>query len=223
MLKVFKDKVVKQQGLQRSGTNYTKFLLENNYDVKMMTRLKHQHYTSAKWNRGVDVFVTIKHPLAWLVSIRRQQMLASSGVSRDDGGGVPMYPPMGKHDSFSDWFQCEGKRLCDHWSDLNNGWLNISLVGVISARYEDLLQSPEEETERIAGENGWARTSDKFVIPLRNMGMGVEIAYQGGRSFDPSSYIDQSYFDSFSDEDIELCKEHLDKDLMERFGYTFAR
>lgn len=192
MLKVRRDVVLKQYGLPRSGTNYTKFLIESNYFVTVLCNRggwKHGRYQGPA---NTDLIVTTKHPISWLVSI------------------------WNRRSRFDVWMKRHGRRMCIRWNNKNNHWLNLNVgVRVFPIRYEDLLLNPNEELDKF----GWHRKSPTFIIPKRHMIMGHETTGESSMPFDPSFYLEHRYFDLYSHEDFAIAKKHLDGDLMERLGY----
>ncbi len=64
---------IKIHGLQRSGTNYLAYLINQNFDAKALVNAggwKHGPYM-AHWELGREVHVAVitKNPYAWLVSL----------------------------------------------------------------------------------------------------------------------------------------------------------
>lgn len=195
MLKHYRHITLKQYGLQRSGTNYTKFVIESNYLVTVMTNLGGWKHGPYQGPANVDVIVTIKHPLAWFISIWRAE---------------PVRP------QFNVWFQRTCRGLCRRWNNMNSHWLNIDAgVRVIPMRYEDLLADPEGET----GKYGWGRTSVEFFVPKNKMTMGHETTGETGWPFDPNFYLEERYRKWYRIQEVQFVREHLDQNLLKRFDY----
>ena len=66
-------KQIKQFGLQRTGTNYLRILLESNYNVQILTNIggwKHGFYNVPQiMKKELDCIVMCKNPFSWLVSL----------------------------------------------------------------------------------------------------------------------------------------------------------
>lgn len=202
--------IIKQFGLQRSGTNYTKHLLVENYNVKVMTNSggwKHGYYRAKPIpTNEVDVIITIKNPYAWLVSVYNY------------------FNPHPRNISLKEFirreYKFEGMRNKSpiiHWNTMNNHWCNLMLWNhkVVVVKYENLLIDAEKYCDIIATELNLKRTRIDFYDP--KMEIMANALEHPDKKFNREYYIQKKYMDEFSDDDIYFIKNQLDKNLTTRF------
>lgn len=228
-------KRIKQYGLQRSGTNYTKFLLDRNYDVDVLTERggqKHGHYALDASGLEVDaVVVTVKNPFAWLVSMFNfLNSLASERYRHPEDWddflcGEFLSPQPSSVLFFDNPAEC--------WSKMNRHWLSIydpSVSVVVITRYEDLLASPEEETNRIATMVGLERRAAPFEVPTMQLAHYLRKnetqdwpAFQTKDKFARKTYyLNEEYAAHFSDTHLRFVGGYLNSALLGALGYREA-
>ena len=127
--------VVKQFGLQRTGTNYLRQLLMHNYNARVLTNgggWKHGRYKVKRvLGHEVDCVVMTKNLLSWLWSY---------------------YKYTGQNGTFVQFVTCG--TYIEHWNALNGHWLDVAErltdSKMIFSRCEDLVANPKKECQRIA-------------------------------------------------------------------------
>lgn len=202
-------KTIKQYGLQRSGTNYTKLMLTTNYKVDIKTNeggWKHGYVVSrCHFNKELDLIITIKNPYAWLVSIYNY------------------FHPSGHNTSISKFIRnkyCyEGmvnKTPIHHWNTMNKHWCHLMLLNhkVVVVMYEDLLCIPEYACNLIADQLNLERKSNSFYIPQNQV---MANAKENDKLFDKSYYLEKKYLNQFTSDDLEYIQENLDSELYKEY------
>lgn len=192
-------KMVKQYGLQRTGTNYVERLLRLNYDVRVLTNKggwKHGPYRLPELlGEDLDCIVSIKNPLSWLWSMHK-------------------YKPNGEH------FRTHVRngRYINLWNEYYRAFdkLRLDHHKVIVVRYEDVLENTQTTIERIAYLLGLESTTKTF--------QDVETVIRSGHrvtrvKFDRSFYLKKKYLGSFDKELLTFAFMALDKELLREYGY----
>ncbi len=227
-------------GLFRSGTNYTRTLLELNY--KTMT-----FYDSHGWKHGIiptftkgsgyvysdfPTITVIKDPLAILDSWFKYMI-----------GHNVNFRILTTDDSFSSFIRSKiyyfngadkihpeyvFQNPIQMWNFIV--WNHISFVkqtNGVYVRYEDLLNNPEETCSKISNKFQFERKTDKFAVPekvtknmVSNMKRKSEEVYFRNKTFDKKDYFnDKKYLDKFSPDDLLFVKKELDNELLDMLDY----
>ncbi|MGR5254375.1 hypothetical protein ACPV5S_19460 [Vibrio astriarenae] len=223
-------------GCFRSGTNYSKSLLELNFDCSVRNNLfgwKHGFVPIVSLDSKVThetlfdgaYFVT-KNPYSFLVSLYRYYKEAKLNILAKEGfddfvknrivifdGGNQKSP------------QLRFSSPVELWNSMN--WNYSSHSSLIHVRYEMLLERPKATTERIAKKIGLEAKSGSFEIPRKRVKrMNDSVDYKDasdmmtGQKFNSKQYTQNEYMDMFSPELIDFVQEQLDDELVEKLGYT---
>lgn len=199
---------LKQYGLQRSGTNYTRMLLLKNYFTNIVANeggWKHGYYqATGSFRNEAHLIITVKDPFAWLVSICRYSFVHIRKT-------LPEF--------IRTKYGFEG--LCNsnpivHWNTMNLHWSNLILNShkVCVVRYEDLLEYPQEVCDVVAKRVGLYRQENQFYIPKGKVSQNTT---EGSGVFDRDFYLQKRYMKAFTGEDVKFIRSQLDERLLEEF------
>lgn len=197
-------KTVKQFGLKRSGTNWLYDLLTANFNVKVLTNgggWKHGEYRVKRLlGHETDCVVISKDPFSWLVSMHR-------------------YRAKWGKESFARLVN-DGDMIA-HWSVLHRNWLDAaarvreSVIAFI--RYEDVLRSPKQTLQLLAGKLDIERSSGDWIIETRRVVPG------GGHSKNNFNrrpyYLNRAYMNSFNEKMVDTVRRLVDEDVVTELGY----
>lgn len=189
--------VIKQFGLQRTGTNYVRLLLLHNYPVKILTNgggWKHGHY---KLNDDTDCVVMTKHLLGWLPSYWRYA---------------------GRPGTF-EGFVRRGTHV-EHWNMLHAHWLRVadSLKNskMVFCRCEDLVRFPKRECAKIAKALGLKRSKGKFWDTNKRITANGKLT---PALYDRRAYLQQRYLKNYNKGLLKFVSTMQDDDVARRLGY----
>jgi hypothetical protein len=238
-----KEPQIKQFGLHRSGTNFLRVILQENYHVEVLSReggWKHGPYEVPKrLGRELDCVICVKNPYAWLVSIYNYRhpkkdipfpAFVRSPIHIVHPGG----PDRAIH-------KPNPVRL---WVEMNEHWLSVKLQShrLFVFAYEKVLAAPRESiqelvttlklerrvplTHRLKTAVGAAAQEPEFFVPPRQLG-ALRDDYKkknlaAGTTFDPGQYTRQEFFRAFTPDLLDFVNENLQSDLVTRLGYTMA-
>ncbi|WP_435236661.1 hypothetical protein ACR30L_03510 [Psychromonas sp. PT13] len=236
MLSVKHQKRIAIAGCFRSGTNYTKTLLETNFHCQVKNDLfgwKHGFIPIITKGSSLDhtvsfdagVFVT-KNPFSFLVSLFNyfesvdkniqaekefSQFIASKIIIRDSG---QINSPSLRFSS-----------PIELWNMMN--WNYLSSPNFTHISYEALLENPETYINQIAKQINIVKKKGPLKFPTKqvkrmkdNHKFVILEEYESTQSFNKSSYQDHQYMNRYTLSDIELILERLDDELVQQLGYT---
>ena len=233
--------VIAVAGALRSGTNYLKFLLEQNYDVAADSN-------AFGWKHGgVPVFAAsaqlsypdmplayiVKNPYAFVVSLHRyhqRKIKAGHRISLDAEAEFNAFltSPVTIFDSQLDGSpQLRFSSPVQYWNFLywNLETLDPKRFRVAGFNYEDLVTNPLgiRMVESVAG---LTRRSEELETPknqLKRLGgavmTGEKSTAEGDEDFDGSYYTEKRYLGSFTDEQLAFMRAEIDPWLMQQRGY----
>ncbi len=219
-------KTIKQFGLQRSGTNLTKFLLESNYAVEVeVNRTSWKHGFCDSFHQQTDIVVTTKNVYAWLDSIYRYWIIGnhpeaqrSKKVYGERFAAFLRQPFRFEHANSPD--------AISHWNLMHRHWLGlereIAPRRIAVLRYESILENAESACNQVARELDLARNPSAFVRPERKMAVGGERTGVTKRPFDPSFYLERRYLSWFLPDDLRWIGLRVDPEIMKRLDYSIA-
>jgi len=225
-------------GLFRSGTNYTRTLLEYNYKVEVSyDKWGWKHgpmptYTSSSQNSYSDegVLLVVKHPLSTLDSIFSYAKKNGRNIRCDTSSfrNFLLNPIIYFHEGEELSPEYYFKNPLQMWSSIV--WNHLSLVekknGVV-VRYEDLLKDPATAIKNVGTVLKLEKNSVDFLVPenvTQNMNdkkkrQGKE-DYITSKKFDKSEYFkNKEYLVNYDSELIEFAGSELNKDLLKKLGY----
>lgn len=224
-------------GLFRSGTNFTRTVLEWNFDVDVV-------YDAYGWKHAFVPTFSDFSPLGYpdgklLVVVRNPYSALVSWYRYATGNGRNI---CGDTRSFSAFLRGRVYFRDDTNSSLKPEyyfsnpiqmwnsvvWNHVSVAkqaGGCVVEYDELLRRPEATCNRIARHLGLKRKSEDFEIPqkrLRNMHDGMQskqkARYQTNKQFDGSGQLDKDYLAEYSDEDLAFVRESVASELASMAG-----
>ena len=227
-------------GLFRSGTNYTRTLLELNYETQV-------RYNALGWKHGViptytkdsgyrypelPTITVVKEPFAVLDSwLRYFKKRGKNLRSEFNGKGISSFI-RNRIVYFNEAAETSPEYRFVNPVQMWNFvvWNHLSFVkknGGIVLKYEDLIRDPETACQKVAEKFGLQRKSGEFVIPeytTRNMNDSGERYrsedYMTGGRFERKEYFaGREYLKKFSPRDREFIRKELDPELLDMLGY----
>jgi hypothetical protein len=234
---------IKQFGLHRSGTNFLRVILQENYQVMVLSNeggWKHGPYeVQERLGRELDCAVCVKNPYAWLVSLYKYRH-PEKDIPFPDFVREPIHiiGPDGPDRAID---KPNPVRL---WVEMNEHWLSVKLQShsLFVFAYEKVLAAPRESTRglakalklerrvplthRLKTMVGAAAEEPEFYVPPRQLG-ALRDHYKkknlaDGTTFDPGHYTRQEYFKAFTPDLLDFVNENLQPDLLTRLGYKLA-
>lgn len=225
-------------GIFRSGTNFTRGVLEMNYVCRA-------EYDSFGWKHAPFPILSAGSRLALpeipSLFVTRNPFYALSALftyaarnprnirsAADDGMTAFLTRPVVIFDGGAEvspelYFETPVAL----WNGLNWNYLSTvgRLPGRVHMRYEDLVARPEQSAAEVAAALGLERKPGAFEVPhnrMRNLGSNMHNVdrFQTDKAFDLSGTRFASYGALFSDADRALVLDGADRDLVERAGYA---
>jgi hypothetical protein len=233
-------KEIKEYGLHRSGTNFLRVILQENYEVVLLTNTggwKHGFYElPQRLGREIDLAICVKNPYAWLLSFYNH-----------------LQPE--KKISFAEFLQQplnlqrperQDRALCADgpaqlWVQMYEHWLAVELRNHrrFIFRYEDVLADPRASIQelvsalelrrrkpwhyRLRRSLGLENGEPRFFLPSIRLG-AVPQNYKGkhikrGEEFNSAQYTRHEYLKSYSPDMLDFVNQHPQPQLLERLGY----
>ncbi|MEP3349835.1 MAG: hypothetical protein ABJN96_07765 [Marinomonas sp.] len=228
-------KTIAVLGCFRSGTNFTKALLELNYTCKVVNDV-------FGWKHGVVPIVSntlrsnfsfeydgcyfiTKNPYSFLYSLYKYFSTVGLNIKA--------------HKGFSDFIRNEiivfdqsqakspkmkFKNPVELWNFMN--WHYHSLDNIKHVRYEKLIESPELIVSKLADKLDLKRLDASFVVPenkIKRMNDKGDynglLEYQTKEKFDRNVYSSNSYMLEYKKSDIDFVLNSLDHGLISSLGY----
>jgi hypothetical protein len=213
---LFEKKILKQYGLPRSGTNYFKWIIENNYLAKVLVNKKGWKHGECL-TIGMKNFATIKNPYAWCLSVHKfiVQNFRSKKWS-------PFETELGESSSIEDFmgnkFKMKSEQKCYEFENPILYWnfavKNWHECGVNIIKYEDLLIDMHEKLYHLK----LKRIADKKMQCIVLPGMEKTLIKEGSH-FDYKYYLDQEYMYEINKNCRDILKMNIDFDLAKKMQY----
>jgi len=228
-------------GALRSGTNFLKYLLEQNFLVCAdfdAFGWKHSGVPVLGRNSTLDypdvpLAYIVKNPYAFAVSLHRyHQRISMHGdrvsVSGSEGWSAFLTSPIVISDSqLTASPQMRFANPLQYWNFIywNLETLDQKRFRAVGFNYEDLIANPET-VRRIETAVRLRRRSATLATPgnqMRRLGARAAPAsissYETPERFDPDYYTDRRYLDSYTPEQLAFIRSEVSPWLMERRGY----
>lgn len=235
-----KEKKIALVGGFRSGTNYTRTIMEWNYECEMV-------YNAYGWKHGYIpivsegspvarrtepvVFVT-KNPFSSIRSLYKYYKSVGRNVIADVGWKRFLRGRFITYDYFLPKSpQYRYSNVVDYWNSMNWNYSSLGVNDSISVHvaYEEMLRKPLLASNAVAKTLGLSeryRSKKQFLVPemvTKNMNDSERPnanIYVTDKRFNRLSYGDEAVFKVFDREDIEFILAHLDLELVDRLNYT---
>ncbi len=233
--------VVAVVGALRSGTNYLKYLLEQNYDVTA-------DFNAFGWKHaGVPVLADgtgfeypdlpltyiVKNPYATVVSLHRyHQRKVKQGhvisLAGEEDFNAFLTSPVTVFDSqLKGSPQLRFANPVQYWNFVywNLETLDRQRFQAVGFNYEELIVEPEaifkvEEITRLRRLSQEVATPTNQLKRLKGTPMSEAVSgYETGEDFNPAYYTDKHYLGSFNDEQLAFMRQQVDPWLMQQRGY----
>jgi hypothetical protein len=225
---------VKIYGLQRSGTNYLTYLVNENFEnTQVLVNLggwKHGTY-SAPWELGQEVHVlaVVKDPYAWLVSVYKYWGPERKLRIGPDLRGVSFHDFVRNRCYFERQngvpYLFRASNPVQHWNNMNFHWTTILMneKKLFVLNYESLLARKEKCLEMIGTTFGLTRKSQEIIDCDTILEPADEKTKPTNRPWTSKEYfLNQGYLDFYTPETLEFVNEQLDLDLMVGFNYDYV-
>lgn len=234
---------IKQFGLHRSGTNFLRVILQENYHVSVLADeggWKHGPYeVPERLGRELDCVICVKNPYAWLVSLHKyrhpEKDLPFADFVRSP---IHVVGPDGPDRAID---KPNPVRL---WVEMNEHWLSVKLQShsQFVFPYEKVLAAPRESIQELVTTLklerrvpiahqlkkmvGAAVVEPEFFIPSRHLNHLPDqykkrnLAH--GSTFDPGQYTRQDFLKAFTPDLLDFVNGNLQPGLVTRLGYQMA-
>ena len=232
---------IKQYGLHRSGTNFLRIILQENYHVSVLTNVggwKHGFYElPQRLGRELDCIICMKDPYAWVHSFYNyrhpEKDLPFSDFVRNE---LTLIGPDGPEHTIT------SPNPLKHWVRMHEHWRAAELKEhrKFVFRYEEILANPAASIQelvrvlklerkksvgyRVMRLVGLAGQEPKFFLPSIRLGAVPEKYkdkhFKRGEAFDANRYTKLKYLDAFTPDLLAFAKEQLNADLVRSLGYN---
>lgn len=224
-------------GAFRSGSNYTRALLELNYDVRVFSGnggFKHapvpaifeaESFRPFPW----PILAPVKDPYAWLASMWRyvNDVGARHTIHGETWASFLTEPLIVFQGNIAGFPKYRFANPVDYWNAINYNLVTLPEDARRIVRYEDMLADPEAECASIAAQFALARTSPTFqsvTRRVRNMDDRDRprdvTAYVKDEPFDPEPFRQHAHDEQFTEPERGWVREQLDAALCDRLGYS---
>jgi Sulfotransferase family len=201
---------IKQYGEKRTGTNVLRALLYSHFrDVTVLMHvLGDKHSPPSPDARGcrpgtLGFVVSVKHPYAWLASVRRFALLDPQSPAPDT------------------------RAACERFNANYRSWLALRAEHgerVVVVRYERLLAHPSACLARIARSLGLERQTAGAIDLPANVVVPTRCDHMPTRTapvpFDRDYYVRRDYLADLSDADKDTMRARIDWAQLAPYGYA---
>jgi hypothetical protein len=223
-------------GAFRTGTNYVRFLLEQNFQCRIL-------YDAYGWKHGgvpvvtrysglaypsIPVVYVVKHPAAFITSLYDYFIDKNRNIAAPTDWASFLREPLVIFDSKPE--ESSQMRFANPMQYWNFIYWNLSTLPAarfqsFGLRYETVLENPQGEIGRVAEALGLHRKSEGFSLPegkLARMNDKQRFEPQKAvttETFNAVLYRNNSYLNRYADADLDVLRAELDPQLMARFDY----
>lgn len=213
-IKVGRKPVIKVYGLLRTGTNYMTRLLELNFDVFCLASTENGwKHGKCQYNEKLYYVFMVKNPYSWIVSFREWEQLhgrSSDNTLTEFMSGSVTHPQLKEAWALDNPISA--------WSIALNSWSAYQgLSNVVFVRYEDLIDSYDEQLCRIGDTFGFSKRWESF----RNLEARADSwkTPRPRRKLSRDFYRNEEYLQLFTENDMALIRASLNRELVESYGY----
>ncbi len=224
-------------GAFRTGTNYIRFLLEQNFDCRIL-------YDAYGWKHGgVPVFTrysglaypslpvvyVVKHPASFISSLYDYFSDKHRNIAAPTEWQAFLREPLVIFDSKAEESaQMRFSNPMQYWNFIywNLSTLPPDRFSSTGLRYESALENPQGEIGKVAQRLRLRRKSSPFSTPqgkLARMNDRQRFEPQKAvtrEAFDAVLYQDNRYLRRYTESDLACLRAELDAQLLARFGYS---
>lgn len=207
--------VVKVYGLLRTGTNYMTRLLELNFDVFCLASTEEGwKHGACEYNEQFYYVFLVKNPYSWIVSFREWEQIHG----RTDASSLTEFISSAvTQQQLNDAWKLENPVTA--WSESLRSWSQYQgRSNVIFVRYEDLLDSFDNQLKQIGNAFGFKPLGERF----RNLETRADnwSTPKPRRKLSPDFYRNKEYLKLFTKNDLEIMSKFLNQEMVESFGYN---
>ncbi|SHH37583.1 hypothetical protein SAMN05216361_4426 [Marisediminitalea aggregata] len=227
---------IAMMGCFRSGTNFAKTILEQNYNCEVKNNVfgwKHgllpiiSADSNAQYHFDYEkAFFITKNPFSFLSSLFKyhlsvkRNLIAPNEFKQFIRTKIIVFD-QGQANSP----QLRFNNPIDFWTMMN--WNYASKTDFVHIRYEWLVENPEVIIERAAGKMGLERISTNFITPQKEVKRINDAEttksledYQTTVDFDKGRYLKHGYMTDFDSDDVRFVLSQLDDELLDKLGYV---
>lgn len=219
---------VKIHGLQRSGTNYIAYLINENYEnCRSLINVggwKHGHYKiPLTLEHEVHVLTIVKNPYSWLVSMYNYWKNKNIG---QDLCGVPFKDFVKNRAIFERQkdvpYLFRAANPVQHWNNMNFHWCSILIdtKKLFILRYESLISNKEMCLNEISKLFSLKR-KDVIQDCTNSMIPADELPKPSEQKWQKEFYDNRAYLDLYDQETFDFVNNQLDLDVMIAFRYEY--
>ena len=175
---------------------------------------------NAYMEERIQYIICLKDPYAWLMSyskyMNRQDKVRSIGGLVSEGKKFVARKRGVQLDEMGEYLE--------NWNLMHRNWadLNDTNRKCTTTKFEDLLQNPQSEVERLSTFFN-TKMKDEFYIPEKKMKRGGEKMAKDNSTedvaFDKEYYYEKKYLSHFNDEMLAEVRKNIDQEVAERLGY----
>lgn len=226
-------------GIFRSGTNFTRTVMEWNYECQMVTDefgWKHGFYPvvverSKVRYPDIDVVFVTKSPFSTIASLYRYYTSNGRNIISSKDWKQFLTQRFVIYDYFQKYSpQYRFANVVDYWNSMNWNYYSVKRPGItgVHVRYEDMLVTPLQSARSIADILKLSArfiNDDNFRVPeyvTRNMGdqeRKTDSDYLTDMRFSHMPYEKREYLQLFDADDINFVVRNLDIPLVSELGY----
>jgi hypothetical protein len=163
----------------------------------------------SRGNQQVGFLTVVKNPYSWLLSLLRRQYSAGRAYASIEELVTTPWITVGRECAPSQFASA-----LDMWNRKYAACLALPAGRTFNLRYEDLLEDPATQVDRIAA---------KFGLPRRHANFeNVESSTKrSSRSFDDyrAYYLEERWREKLTDHERALIRERLDPAVVKACGY----
>jgi hypothetical protein len=223
-------------GCFRSGTNFAKTLLEQNFNCTIKNNVfgwKHgfvpiiSNDSNAQCDFFYDeAFFITKNPFSFIVSLFNyhtqvlRNIIAPTDFNSFITSRIVMFDQSQEHSP-----QLRFSSPVELWNNMNwNYWSSHRFVHI---RYEKLVEQPQIVCEKAASKIGIIRTSSNFFVPekkVKRINDAESIVhkedYLSQENFDSNLYKQHTYMENFDLPSRNFVLDMVDDELIDKLGYS---
>lgn len=227
---------VAMTGCFRSGTNFAKTLLEQNFHCEIKNNVfgwKHGFLPIISSDSNVQytfdyekAFFITKNPFSFLVSLFKYHLEVQRNLLAPTSFKAFIREKLIVHDQANPRSaQLRFSNPIDYWNAIN--WNFKSHPDFEHVRYEMMVKDPQPITNKLAAKLGLQPKEGDFFVPDKKVkrindaeSLHSEQDYMTTQRFDKNSYLSDEYMSQYDAADIEWVSSQIDMALADKLGYT---